>query len=204
MSSQPEPDAGEITRLLSEVEMGRTGASARLLTLVYDELRGMARARMAGERPDHTLGATALVHETYLRLAGGQEPVWSCRAHFFLAAGDAMRKILIDHARKRGRLKRGGQYRRMALDVADLADEKNLEEIMAVDDALQRLELEDERAAKIVKLRFFAGLSVEDTAAALGLSERTVAREWAFARAWLFRTVGEGSRSGRDGECRDE
>jgi len=133
-----------------------------------------------------TLQATALVHEAYLRLLGGTQPPWNDRQHFFRAAAEAMRRILIEHARKRGRVKRGGKRVRVELTGVDLASDQDLDQILALDDAFRRLEQQDPEAADVVRLRCFAGLSVEETAQATGHSERTVKREWAFARAWLY------------------
>lgn len=175
----------EVTRILVAVEGGNVRAADKLLPLVYEQLRAIAGQRMAQERAGHTLQATALVHEAYLRLVGGQQVPWMNRAHFYLAAAEAMRRILIEHARKRGRLKRGGDRRRVPVSVADLAAEQDSEEILAVDEAVRRLEETDAQAGKVVRLRFFAGLSVDETARALDLSPRTIAREWAYARAWL-------------------
>lgn len=146
----------------------------------------MARRALRHERPDHSLQATELVHEVYLRLTAGASVSWHGRRQFFHAAGEAMRRILIEHARKRGRAKRGGGRIRVELSSVDLASEFDLEQVLALDDAFRRLEQEDRQAAEVVRLRFFAGLSVEETAMAMSLSERTVKREWAFARAWLF------------------
>ena len=190
MSSRPDrvddDSTADVTRLLSDAAAGKSAATQELFQAVYDQLRHIARRRMAEERGGHTLQATALVHEAYLRLVGDQPIQWRTRAHFFSAAAEAMRRILIDHARRRGRLKRGGGLRRVPANLAELAGGENIQEIVAVDDAIRRLEREDARAGQIVRLRFFAGLSVEEAAGALGLSPRTAAREWAYARAWLF------------------
>jgi RNA polymerase sigma factor (TIGR02999 family) len=175
----------EVTRILTAIEGGDTGAADKLLPLVYEQLRAIAGQRMAQERAGHTLQATALVHEAYLRLVGSHKVGWANRSHFYLAAAEAMRRILIEHARKRNRIKRGGDRRRAPVSVADLAAAQDSEEIVAVDDAIRRLGEQDAQAAKVVRLRFFAGLSVDETARALDLSPRTVAREWAYARAWL-------------------
>lgn len=158
------------------------------MPLVYDQLLAIARRRMSGERHEHTLQATALVHEAYLRLLGDDAAslAWAGRAHFFHAAAEAMRRILIEHARSRGRVKRGGGRKREPLDVIDLASEDNSDDILALDAAICRLEQQDEQAAKIVRLRFYAGLSVEEAAEALSISPRTVKRDWAVARAWLY------------------
>ena len=176
----------DVTQILADMRGGnRKDAMERLVPLVYDELRSLARAQLRHERLDHSLQATALVHEAYLRLLGGDQP-WSDRRHFFRAAAEAMRRILIEHARKRGRIKRGGKRIRVQLSNVDLASEQDLDEILALDDAFRRLEEQDSKAADVVRLRFFAGLSVKETAKAMDLSERTVKREWAFARAWLY------------------
>lgn len=183
------------------------GASAgekieRLLPLVYDQLRGSAQLLLAAERPDHTLGATAVVHEAYLRLVGERELPWANRAHFYAAAAEAMRRVLMDHARSRGRVKRGGGRQPISLadparfdaPLTDLrrafdAAETNSEMILALDDGIRRLEDVDPPAATVLRLRFFAGLTVPETAAALDVSPRQVNRLWATARAWLFRDL---------------
>ncbi len=183
---------GEITQILAALRgMDRQAALGRLLPLVYDELRALARAHLRTERPDHTLQATALVHEAYLRLLGGQDLPWNDRAHFFRAAAEAMQRILIEHARKRGRIKRGGDRVRMRISSVHLGTEQDPDEILALDEAIRRLEEQDPRVADVVRLRFFAGLSVEETAKALEVSERTVKREWSFARAWLYNALRE-------------
>jgi RNA polymerase sigma factor (TIGR02999 family) len=181
----------DVTRILYAIEGGDAKAAAELLPLVYDQLRKTAQQRMSGERADHSLDATALVHEAYLKLVGDDAAglQWANRAHFFAAAAEAMRRILVDHARAHGRLKRGGGQARLSLTVATLGAEENPQEIVALDDALRRLEKQDERMARIVSLRFFAGLSVEETARAMDVSPRTVKREWATARAWLYREL---------------
>lgn len=177
----------DVTQILAESRgSDRKAVMERLIPLVYDELRALARAQLRHERPEHTLQATALVHEAYLRLVGGHQPPWNDRQHFFRAAAEAMRRILIEHARKRASVKRGGPRVRVELSGVDLAQEQDLEEILALDDAFRRLEEQDPEAADVVRLRFFAGLSVAEAAQATGLSERTVKREWAFARAWLY------------------
>jgi RNA polymerase sigma factor (TIGR02999 family) len=160
-----------------------------LLPLVYDELRVLARHRMASENSGHTMQATALVHEVYLRLAGPAR--FANRAHFFHAASEAMRRILIEHARSKGRIKRGGQARRVPLNVLEMAALPDSDQILAFDEAIERLEKETPAAAAVVRLRFYAGLSVEEVAEALGISPRSVNREWTYARAWLFRVLGE-------------
>jgi RNA polymerase sigma factor (TIGR02999 family) len=145
---------------------------------------------MRHERADHTLQTTALVHEAYLRMLGGQNPPWNDRAHFFRAAAEAMRRILIEHARKHRRIKRGGDRARVSLSGLNLGVPEDSDTILALDDALRRLDKQDPRVADVVRLRFFAGLSVGETAKALEVSERTVKREWSFARAWLFDALG--------------
>lgn len=179
----------EVTQLLGQAAGGDTSAADRLLPLVYDQLRAVAQGRMASENPGHTLQATALVHEAFLRLVGPRDVPWQNQAHFYAAAAEAMRRILVDHARSKKREKRGGARQRVVLNVLDLADSENPEEILALDEALRRLEEQEPDAASVVRLRFFAGLSVDQTAEALELSARTVDRRWKFARAWLFREL---------------
>ena len=189
-ASQNHPLADEFTRLLGEASRGNNSqASAALLPMVYDELRKLANGRMHAERADHTLQATALVHEAYLRLVGSREHDWASRAHFFSAAGEAMRRILIEHARAKRGPKRGGGLKKLPLDVVDLASDDDPDQILALDEAISRLEEKDPDSARVVRLRFYAGLSVEETASALGVSARTVKREWAFARAFLVREM---------------
>lgn len=169
----------------------------RLLSLVYGQLREMARNQMARERADHTLQATALVHEAYLRLVGEQPLAWTDRRHFFFAASRAMQQILVEHARARCRVKRGGggsgPRRRMPLDILDLAHESDPDEILALNEAFCRLEMEEPEAAAVVRMRFFAGLNGDETASALAVSPRQVDRLWAFARAWLYRELADAS-----------
>lgn len=188
------PGRYDLTLLLQEAAAGNGDAAEKLLPLIYEQLRAIAQQRMSGERSGHTLQATALVHEVYLKLMGNGDAEWASRAHFFHAAAQAMRRILIEHARQRGRLKRGGEFKRQSLERVDLAVEEDPESILALDAAICRLEEKDERAARIVKLRFFAGLSIEETAEAVGLSERTVKREWTYARAWLYRALSDGEK----------
>jgi RNA polymerase sigma factor (TIGR02999 family) len=184
------PNPQELTRLLGEAARGDSAAAAGLLPLVYEQLRELARRRMVEERTDHTLQATALVHEAYMRLVGDRDVPWAGRGHFFAAAAEAMRRILIDHARAHRGPRRGGNCRRVPLNVVDLAAPEQFEEILALDDAVSRLEQVNASLAAVVRLRFYAGLSVQETAEALGVSTRTVEREWAGARAWLFRELG--------------
>ena len=177
--------------LLDDVQSD-TERVARLLPLVYDQLRAVAERALASERPDHTLQATALVHEAYMRLIGDRDVHWSGKAHFYVAAAEAMRRILLDHARRRGRLKRGGGRARFDLQgVADLAAGDDAE-ILGFDELFRRLECEHAEAAAVVRLRFYAGLTIEQTAQALGLSSNTIDRRWALARAWLFRETRDG------------
>lgn len=180
----------EITRILQEIP-ARPEAAAELLPLVYEELRSLARARMAQEKAGHTLRATALVHEAYMRLAANEDLVWQDRAHFFRASAEAMRRVLIDHARAKGAVKRGGGRGRVRIDAVDLGVESDPAQVLALDEALETLRGEDDRAAEVVRLRFYAGLDFAEIATLLGCSERTVMREWAFARARLVELLEE-------------
>jgi RNA polymerase sigma factor (TIGR02999 family) len=180
----------DVTRLLEAAAAGDSQAADALLPLVYTSLKQIARRRMTEERPGHTLQATALVHECYLRLFGTSAGQFAGRAQFFHAAAESMRRILIEHARARGRAKRGGSGRRVPINVLDLAEAPEPESILAFDEAIERLEKELPAAASVVRLRFYAGLTVEETAQALDISSRTVNREWTFAKAWLFRELG--------------
>ena len=180
----------QLTRLLGAAARGDAHAARELLPLVYEQLRDLARYRMADERAGHTLQATALVHEAYLRLVGDRDVPWSGRAHFFAAAAEAMRRILIDHARAHGGPKRGNGRRRVPLNVVDLAAPDQSTEILSLDEALSRLEGVSADLAQVVRFRFYAGLSVAETAEALSVTPRTVERRWAAARAWLFRELG--------------
>jgi RNA polymerase sigma factor (TIGR02999 family) len=180
----------EVSRILNAVGQGDRHAAEQLLPLVYDELRRLAAARLAGERPGHTLQPTALVHEAYLRLVDdGAEHGWEGRRHFFAAAAEAMRRILIDHARGRKRLKRGGGRRRVDLESLEVPADSPGEDLLALDEALDALAQESPPKAELVKLRFFAGLSVEEAAGCLGISRATADRYWAYARAWLYDRV---------------
>ena len=179
----------DLTRLIQGASRGDEGQAAELFDTVHDELLRLARSRMAAERPGHTLQATALVSEVWLRLAGDAPVAFENRAHFFTAAAEAMRRILIEHARARGRVKRGGRAARVPLAGVDLADEVALDDVLAVDQAIEILSAKDPRLAEIVRLRFYAGLGTDETAAAMGLSPRTVRREWAVARAFLAREL---------------
>ena len=177
----------EVTRLLNEMSAGSESSPERLLELVYDDLRRLASAYMKNERSDHTLQATALVHEAYMRLVDWKNVSWQNRAQFFAVAAEVMRKVLIDHARARQTKKRSGH--KLVLDEAiSLPDHRPID-LIALDDALQSLENLDPRQAKIVELRFFGGLSIEETAYILKISESTVRREWTFAKAWFQREL---------------
>jgi RNA polymerase sigma factor (TIGR02999 family) len=180
----------DITRILAAAEAGDPHAADELLPLVYDELRRLAAARMAEEKPGQTLQATALVHEAYVRLVGGDESRrWAGRGHFLAAAAEAMRHILVEAAHRKGALKRGGGRARAELRDADLAIDEAPDEVLAVDEALAGLAAADPQAAELVKLRYFAGLPVPEAAEALGLTTRTAERLWAYARAWLRRAL---------------
>ena len=183
-----------VTRLIALAAGGDAVAADELFPLVYDELRRLARRRMAEERAGHTLQATALVHEVYLKLVGDQKEAWGGRGQFFAAAAEAMRRILIDHARRHAGLKRGGGRGKVPLSAVDLAtaSRDHAPEILALDEAISRLEQVSPDVAAVVRLRFYAGLSVEETAEALGISPRTVKREWTYARARLFRELSDG------------
>jgi RNA polymerase sigma factor (TIGR02999 family) len=173
----------QVTRILSAIEPGDPSAAERLLPLVYDELRRLAAARMANERADHTLDATALVHEAYLHLVGDQH--FEGRAHFFAAAAEAMRRVLVDHSRNRARLKRGGGKGRIDLDRLTDPTSATDEDLRALDEALDGLGRQYPQAAEVVKLRFFTGMTLGEAAETLRVSLRTANRHWAFARAWL-------------------
>jgi RNA polymerase sigma factor (TIGR02999 family) len=181
----------EVTRVLSAIEAGDPQAAEHLLPLVYDELRRLAAQRLAGEGPGHTLQPTALVHEAYLKLVGvdPQQP-WNGRVHFFAAAAEAMRRILIDHGRRKHRARRGGGKKRVELgdmdDIAMVAGSGRADDLLALDEALTQLAAADPRRAELVRLRYFAGLTLEQAAELLGISRATADRQWAFARAWLF------------------
>ena len=184
----------EVTKILEQIEQGDTAAAADLLPLVYAELRKLAGHRLDREKAGQTLQATALVHEAYIRLVGNAEIKWDGRSHFFAAAAEAMRRILIDRARQKQSLKRGGDQARTTWDESKVGDAAAPEEMLAVDEALTKLTKEDPDLAKIVNLRYFAGMTVPETATALGVSPSTIDRQWACARAWLFREFTEGNR----------
>ena len=176
----------DITQVLAAISSGEPNASEELLPLVYDELRRVAAAQLGRERPGHTLQATALVHEAYLRLIGNDATSWDNRRHFFAAASEAMRRILVERARRQRRLRHGGAHRRVEFDADEIPVEVPSVNLMALDEALDRLAAEDPPKAELVKLRFFAGLSEQEAADVLGISRATAARHWAYARAWLF------------------
>ena len=203
----------DVTRILSQIEAGDPAAGDQLLPLVYAELRRLAAARLAQEKPGQTLQPTALVHEAYLRLVGeGQSVVgqsvdrlgtdqltyrptdqarFDSRGHFFAAAAEAMRRILVENARRKARVKHGGQALRVELDDADWTEEPPADELLALDEALIKFEVEEPEKAKLVKLRYFAGLTLEEAAAALGISRATASRHWTYARAWLYNAVAD-------------
>jgi RNA polymerase sigma factor (TIGR02999 family) len=179
----------EVTQILQQIETGDPHAAAELLPLIYEELRNLARGRMAKEAPGHTLQATALVHEAWLRLAGNESQSWANRAQFFAAAAEAMRRILIDHARKRRSLRRGADKTHVAFDELSFAAPADDDELLAVHEALEKLALHDAPKAELVKLKYFAGLTTDEAANVLGLSVPTAKRHWEYARAWLFREI---------------
>src|SRR5262249_14655294 len=180
----------EVTQILVAIEQGDEHAAAQLLPLVYDELRKLATQKLAQEKPGQTLQATALVHEAYLRLVGGEPaPAWDSRGHFFAAAAEAMRRILVDAARRKASLKRGGHLRRPVLQEAEDGGDEQSDELLALDRALSRLADVDPLAARLVQLRYFAGLTTEQAAEALGISARTAYYTWSYARSWLRRAI---------------
>ncbi len=180
----------DVTRILSAIEEGDSSAAEQLLPLVYDELRRLATAKMVQENPGQTLQATALVHEAYMRLVDVEKAQhWNSRGHFFRAAAESMRRILIETARRKERIRHGGGQSRVQVDKLDLADVSASEDILALDEALQRLSVEEPTVTQVVKLRYFAGLTIEQAAAALGISVRTANRHWAYAKAWLFQEL---------------
>ena len=183
----------EITHILEAIEKGDARATHELLPLVYQELRRLAAHKMAGESPGHTLQPTALVHEAWLHLGGDAQPTWQNRAHFFGAASEAMRRILVDRARQKKALKRGGDQERVDIDGLELASPMPDDELLALDEALDRLGMVDTRAAEMVKLCFFVGLTQEEAARELGISLSTAERVWGFARSWLLREIRKGT-----------
>jgi RNA polymerase sigma factor (TIGR02999 family) len=182
----------DVTRILTAIEQGDARAADQLLPLVYQELRHLATQKMSQEPPGQTLQATALVHEAYIKLVGAESQNFSGRTHFFAAAAEAMRRILIDNARRKQRIKRGGGRRKIDLEDAEIAIEAPSDELIALDEALEKLAKMDKVKADLVKLCYFAGLTLEQAAGLLNLPERTAKRYWAHARAWLYRQVYEG------------
>jgi RNA polymerase sigma factor (TIGR02999 family) len=181
----------DVTRILSAIEQGDPHAAEQLLPLIYDELRKLAAEKMAEEKPGQTLQATALVHEAYVRLVDHEKAQhWDGRRHFFAAAAEAMRRILIDRARRKHTAKHGGQRRRVNLDDVDVAADSHSADVLAIDEALTRLATEDPVKAQLVTMRYFAGLSVQEAADALGISRATADRYWAYARTWLYCELG--------------
>ena len=179
----------DITLMLQAVARGERQASSDLLPLVYEELRHLAAARMARETAGQTLQPTALVHEAWMRLVGDGDRNWENRAHFFGAAAEAMRRILIEKARRKSRLKRGGRQERVDINDIELAEATPDDKVLMIDEALQRLQAEDPDKAKVVVLKFFGGLTNQEVAQSLNVTERTVERQWAFAKAWMFRCI---------------
>jgi len=180
---------GDGTRILEGIQPGKSQTAEQLLPLVYAELRKLAAYRMAGQQAGHTLQPTALVHEAYLRLGAGPNPQWRDRAHFFAAAAEAMRHILVDRARSKGRVRHGGNLLRVNIENLDVPSPEDSDVVLAVDEALDKLAEHDKVGAELIKLRFFAGLPNTEAAQMLGLSERTAKRTWAYARAWLLREL---------------
>jgi RNA polymerase sigma factor (TIGR02999 family) len=183
----------DVTLILTAIEQGDARAADKLLPLVYEELRRLAAQKMSKEQPGQTLQATALVHEAYIRLIGSDDREWSGKTHFFAAAAEAMRRILIDNARRKQRLKRCGPRQRVGLEHADIVIEEPLEDIVALDEALAKLTLEDPVKADLVKLRYFAGLTIEQAAKILNISRATADRYWSYSRAWLFDEINKGA-----------
>jgi RNA polymerase sigma-70 factor (ECF subfamily) len=194
----PAPSAQNVTRLLQAWSQGKDAALEELLPLVHQELRRLARRYMFGERPEHTLQATALVNEAYLRLVNSRQVNWQNRAHFFAISAQLMRRILVDHARARGYRKRGGGVAKITLDEALVRPPEKGQDLVALDDALKELAAVDPRKSKMVELRFFGGLSVEETAEVLKVSPETVQRDWRLAKAWLAREMGKAAATGND------
>jgi len=190
-----DPGPGVVTSLLSELAQGNQAAAEKLVPMVYDELKRLARGYMRRERLDHTLQTTALVHEAYLRLVHQRRTGWQCRSHFFGIAAQMMRRILLDHARGHLRHKRGGARRNLVLDEALNFSAEQSEELVELSEALERLSALDPRQGKIVELRFFGGLSVQETSRVLAISPKTVKRDWAVAKAWLYGELRQSNRN---------
>jgi len=190
----------DLTRILSQIEQGDQQASAQLLTLVYDELRRLAAQKMAHEVPGQTLQATALVHEAYLRLVDAEGVQhWNSRGHFFAAAAEAMRRLLVENARRKNALQRGGDRERLDLSLAEPEAPRLSEDVLALNDALEKLEKQDRNKADLVKLRYFAGMTMEQAAEAVGISPAAAHRHWNYARAWLHQEI-----SGKDESFRNK
>jgi RNA polymerase sigma factor (TIGR02999 family) len=185
----------EVTRILHSIESGDAQAAEDLLPLVYEDLRKLAAHRMANEAPGQTLQPTALVHEAWLRLTGNEDVKWEGRAHFFSAAAEAMRRILIDNARRKRALRHGGGQQRLDLDEVDIAAATKDEELLALNDALERFAAREKQKAELVKLRYFVGLSIEEAAELVGISPATAKRWWTYARAWLYQETRGGTPS---------
>jgi RNA polymerase sigma factor (TIGR02999 family) len=182
----------DVTRILSDIELGNAQAAEQLLSLVYEELRELAVHKLAAEKPNQTLQATALVHEAYIRLTDVETAQrWNSRGHFFQAAGEAMRRILVENARRKTRQKHGGDHRRVDFEGLDLACEMRPEEVLALDQALENLAATEPQKARLVQLRFFAGMGIEEAAALLGISASTAKRHWRYAKAWLHAEMSE-------------
>jgi RNA polymerase sigma factor (TIGR02999 family) len=193
----------EVTRILNVIDQGDAQAAEQLLPLVYDELRRLAAQKLSNEKPGQTLQATALVHEAYIRLVGGNDQNWDSRGHFFGAAAEAMRRILVENARRKQRIRHGGGHRQVdvqpvALPPSDAAIEDDAEYLIALDAALTKLTEEDAVKAEVVQLRYFAGLTIDQTAEVLGISHATVERYWTYARAWLLKEVTDGDAADDD------
>ena len=187
----------DVTRILAQIDSGDPQAMEKLLPLVYDELRKLAAVKLAHEKPGQTLQATALVHEAYLRLVGGdKKQQWDSRGHFFSAAAESMRRILVENARQKGALKHGGDKRRWPLDDLVASSVGDPAELLALDESLGRLVQADPQAAQVVKLRYFAGLTMDETAQALGIAPRTAYHAWEYARSWLRQDLRDGDSSG--------
>jgi len=184
-----QPTHPNVTRLLKLLGHGDQSATDELLPLVYDELRRLADSRMAREHPGQTLQATALVHEAYLRLVTDKDVGWDDRGHFFAAAAEAMRRILIERARRVGRKKHGGDHRRVSIDKLEISVDAPSDDLLALDEALLRLRAKDARKERVVSLRYFAGLSIDETARALDVSPATVKNDWTLAKAWLYKEL---------------
>jgi RNA polymerase sigma-70 factor (ECF subfamily) len=191
------PSQHEVSQLLQAWERGDSSAFDALMSIVYDELRRMARRHMAHQSPGHTLQTTALIHEAYMKLVDLKDVAWQNRAHFFAVAAKAMRHVLVDYARSRGAAKRGGKFRLVSLDEAATICEERAAEVVALDDALENLAAFDSRKCQVVECRYFGGLSVEETAEVLGVSPETVARDWRIARTWLHRELSRAEPSER-------